>query len=137
MDRTCTPSPKPIGLARFLLLALLFVALGGCTVAASAPVAEDQAEATRGGAEIRFSAQYPATLLYALDGAAGVRNRDEGYRRWLVGEEVPEWLTAYAARRPRWGQTIRPDAGGGAPRRGLRLGGATSTSSRGAWTSPR
>ncbi len=64
---------------------------------------------------IRFHASYPATLLYALDGAAGESNRDAGYRAWLVGDEPAPWLDAYAERRRAWGEAVRPDPGGGAP----------------------
>lgn len=65
--------------------------------------------------EMTFIATYPATLLYALDGAAGLRNHDPGYRAWLVGndEEAP-WLDDYAARRDGWTRSRVADHGGGA-----------------------
>jgi hypothetical protein len=64
---------------------------------------------------MKFVATYPATLLYALDGAAGLRNHDPGYRAWLVGNERPGWLADYAAHRDSWQGVVRDDAGGGAP----------------------
>jgi hypothetical protein len=65
-------------------------------------------------ASVRFLAGYPATLFYALDAAAGERNRDVGYRAWLVGDEPAPWLAAYAERRQAWNESTRPDHGGGA-----------------------
>ncbi len=73
------------------------------------------APARAGEPEIRVSAGFPATLLYALDAAAGERNRDAGYRAWIVdGDENPEWLRAYAARRRLW-NGVGPQAREGAP----------------------
>jgi hypothetical protein len=65
-------------------------------------------------ASVRFLAGYPATLLYALDAAAGQRNRDPGYRAWVVGDEKAPWLEAYAGRRPAWEVSRRPGDGAGA-----------------------
>jgi len=65
---------------------------------------------------IRFdvSAGYPATLLYALDGAAGERNHDPGYRDFLLGtgSAEPSWLVDWRERRPRWSRFV-DDADGG------------------------
>jgi hypothetical protein len=78
------------------------------------PEKTQEADAPKTTAPLEFVATYPATLLYALDGAAGLRNHDAGYRRWLVGNEDPAWLEAYAARRNTWDRKRRNDAGGGA-----------------------
>lgn len=80
----------------------------------AAPPANDAGE-TRPPSSLTFVATYPATLLYALDGAAGERNHDEGYRAWIVGDAEPQWIQDYARRRKAWGARRRPDAGGGAP----------------------
>lgn len=52
-----------------------------------------------------------ATTMWALDAAAGVRNRDPHLREWLAladGEEPP-WLAAYRERRDHWTATLRDD----------------------------
>lgn len=74
--------------------------------APAAPAAPSPAEVSD---PIRVSARYPATLLYALDGAAGMANHDAGYARWLLGSDVrPAWLDAYAARRRSWSGAASP-----------------------------
>jgi len=93
-----------------LLLALVI----GCAPAAEAPAPAPpepadppaapapDAPAADEPSPIQFQVRYPATLLYALDGAAGRPNHDLGYRKWLLGDEQPAWLTAYAERRSTW-----------------------------------
>lgn len=106
-------------------LVALAVASSACSVepvepsthAPTIPVAQEEAgrPATPSpSSRLEFVAGYPATLLYALDGAAGLSNHDAGYRRWLLGNEAPAWLEAYAARRDVWSRRRQSDAGGGA-----------------------
>lgn len=103
-------------------LTVIFVLLSwalahGCASARRSPRAAAQElarESSEPAASVRFFAGYPATLFYALDAAAGERNRDAGYRAWLVGDEPAPWLAAYAERRQEWSESTRPDHGGGA-----------------------
>lgn len=99
-----------------LLFSLAAVALGcaapGVPAATGAPALRPTA---RVSSTIRFRAGYPATLLYALDAAAGERNRDAGYRAWFGADATAPWLAAYRERRRSWGEPVRPDHGGGAP----------------------
>jgi hypothetical protein len=99
----------------FVLLSWAFA--HGCASARSSPrvaAPERARESSESAASVRFFAGYPATLFYALDAAAGERNRDAGYRAWLVGDEPAPWLAAYAERRQEWSESTRPDHGGGA-----------------------
>lgn len=103
-----------------LLQRLVPLLLAGCTAASSSNEPAPEAPAPRETPAptpsethdpIRVSARYPATLLYALDGAAGMPNHDAGYARWLLGSDVrPAWLVAYGARRPSWSGATRADA---------------------------
>lgn len=45
------------------------------------------------------SAPYSATLLWAIDGAAGVVGHDPSYKKWLAPEKEPAWLSGYKAAR--------------------------------------
>lgn len=115
---TAAPYDAVMKIARILVSASLLLA--GCGAHDAAPPmratrttaapASDVAES-----RIVIDTGYPATLFYALDAAAGVRNRDSGYRAWLYeGDQPPEWLTSYAARRTTWTATV-DDSGGGTP----------------------
>jgi hypothetical protein len=53
-------------------------------------------------------AEYPATLVHALDAAAGVPHHGSGYREWLLGtsDADPDWMRAYRQRRPTWTSNV-------------------------------
>ncbi|MBI3843480.1 MAG: hypothetical protein HY292_02460 [Planctomycetes bacterium] len=58
-------------------------------------------------------ANYPATLVHALDAAAGRAHHGSGYRDWLLGPGAsdPDWLRVYREKRPTW--TSNRDDGDG------------------------
>jgi hypothetical protein len=53
-------------------------------------------------APLRVTANYPATLLWALDGAAGLPNHARGYEAWLGFQENDPRLASFRERRPKW-----------------------------------
>ncbi|MFO0683132.1 MAG: hypothetical protein U0234_13835 [Sandaracinus sp.] len=104
------PRARSRGPGVALALASLAIGCGGAT--SPSPAIPARAALL---AELTVTMPRLATTMWALDAAAGVRNRDPHLREWLDlgNEEEPAWLAAYRERRDHWTESVRDD---GTPR---------------------